>query len=114
MYGGLGVSEVRRIKELQDENRTLKQLAGEQALVIETMKRKFRSNGGGFNCATQSALVELLRVQKLSQRRACSYLGISPLEAAVSTETRAAREHGDPPGTPPTRCPPSGVMARRG
>ena len=77
MYGGLGVSEVRRIKELEDENRTLKQLAGEQALVIETMKRKCRSNGGGFNCATQSALVELLRVQGLSQGRACSSLGIS-------------------------------------
>ena len=46
MYGGLGVSEVRRIKELQDENRTLKQLAGEQALVIETMKREVQEQRG--------------------------------------------------------------------
>ena len=38
MYGGVGVSEVRRIKELEEENRKLKQLAGEQALVIATMK----------------------------------------------------------------------------
>ena len=34
----LGVSEVRRIKELEEENRKLKQLAVEQALVIDTLK----------------------------------------------------------------------------
>jgi len=37
MYGGLRISEVQRIKALEEENRKLKQLAGEQALVIETM-----------------------------------------------------------------------------
>jgi len=45
MYGGLGVSEVRRIKALEDENRKLKQLAGEQALVIETMKDHQKQRG---------------------------------------------------------------------
>lgn len=44
MYGGLGVSEVQRIKQLEKENAELKKLAGEQALVIqvqrETMKKK--------------------------------------------------------------------------
>ena len=44
MYGGLGVSEVQRIKQLEKENTELKKLAGEQALVIrvqrETMKKK--------------------------------------------------------------------------
>jgi putative transposase len=45
MYGGLGVSEVRRIKELEEENRKLKQLAGEQALVIETMKDYQKQRG---------------------------------------------------------------------
>lgn len=38
MYGGLGVPKVRRIKQLEEENRKLKQLAGEQALVIQTHK----------------------------------------------------------------------------
>ncbi len=38
MYGGLGASEVQRIKELEKENKRLKQLAGEQALVIDTLK----------------------------------------------------------------------------
>ena len=45
MYGGLGVTEVRRIKELEDENRRLKQLAGEQALVIDVMKEHQKKRG---------------------------------------------------------------------
>lgn len=45
MYGGLGVSEVKRIKELEEENRRLKQLAGEQALVIETLKEYQKKRG---------------------------------------------------------------------
>ena len=45
MYGGVGVSEVRRIKALEEENRKLKQLAGEQALVSETMKDYQKQRG---------------------------------------------------------------------
>ena len=45
MYGGLGVSEVRRIKELEAENRQLKQLAGEQALVIQVLKEYTKKKG---------------------------------------------------------------------
>ena len=44
-YGGLGVSEIKRIRELEDENRRLKQLAGEQALVIEAMKEYQKKRG---------------------------------------------------------------------
>lgn len=44
-YGGLGVSEIKRIKELEEENRRLKQLAGEQALVIEAMKEYQKKRG---------------------------------------------------------------------
>lgn len=45
MYGGLGVSEVQRIKVLEEENRKLKQLAGEQVLVIETLKEQDAQRG---------------------------------------------------------------------
>jgi putative transposase len=45
MYGGLGVSEVKRIKELEKENRRLKELAGEQALAIETLKEYQKERG---------------------------------------------------------------------
>ena len=45
MYGGLGTSEVRRIKELEEENRKLKQLAGDQALAIQIMREEMKKKG---------------------------------------------------------------------
>ncbi len=45
MYGGMGTSEVRRIKELEEENRKLKQLAGDQALAIQVMKETMEKKG---------------------------------------------------------------------
>ena len=45
MYGGLGISEIKRIKELEDQNRKLKELAGQQALVIEAMKEYQKKRG---------------------------------------------------------------------
>ena len=45
MYGGLGVSEVQRIKHLEKENGRLKKLAGEQALVIDTLKEFQKKRG---------------------------------------------------------------------
>jgi len=38
MYGNLGTTDVQRIKQLEEENRRLKQLAGDQALAIQTMQ----------------------------------------------------------------------------
>ena len=37
-YGGLTVSEARRLKTLEDENRRLKQLVAEQALENQALK----------------------------------------------------------------------------
>jgi len=37
-YGGMGTSEVKRLKHLEDENRRLKQMVADQALDIEAMK----------------------------------------------------------------------------
>ena len=37
-FGGMGVLEVRRLKSLEDENRRLKQLVGDQALDIQALK----------------------------------------------------------------------------
>jgi len=45
MYGGLGVSEIQRIKHLEKENARLKKLAGEQALVIDVLKEHQRKRG---------------------------------------------------------------------
>ncbi len=45
MYGRTGVSEVKRIKELEEENKKLKQLAGNQALVIEVLQENQKKRG---------------------------------------------------------------------
>lgn len=37
-YGGMSVSEVRRLKALEEENHRLKQIVGEQALDIRALK----------------------------------------------------------------------------
>lgn len=37
-YGGLTVSEMRRLKSLEDENRRLKQIVADQALDIRALK----------------------------------------------------------------------------
>jgi len=45
MYGGLQTSEVQSIKQLEKENRQLKQLAGDQALSIQVMKEEMEKKG---------------------------------------------------------------------
>ena len=37
-YGGLEVSEARRLRQLEDENRRLKQMVADQALDIQALK----------------------------------------------------------------------------
>ena len=37
-FGGLEVSEARRLRQLEDENRRLKQIVAEQALDIQALK----------------------------------------------------------------------------
>ena len=37
-YGGMAVSEAKRLKQLEDENRKLKQLVAEQALDLQAVK----------------------------------------------------------------------------
>ena len=44
-YGGLGVSEARRLRELEDENRRLKQMVADLSLDKEALKGVIRKNG---------------------------------------------------------------------
>lgn len=37
-YGGMGVSEARRLKQLQEENRRLKRIVADQALNLQVLK----------------------------------------------------------------------------
>jgi putative transposase len=44
-YGGLEVSEARRLRELEDENRRLKQMVADLSLDKEALKGVIRKNG---------------------------------------------------------------------
>ena len=43
-YAGMTVSELKRLKGLEDENRRLKQIVGEQALDIRALKELLSKN----------------------------------------------------------------------
>jgi transposase-like protein len=43
-YGGMKAEEAKRLKELEDENRRLKQLVADQALDIQMLKHINRGN----------------------------------------------------------------------
>lgn len=43
-YGGLEVSDLRRLKELEDENRRLKKIVADQVLNIEALKMVAEGN----------------------------------------------------------------------
>ena len=44
-FGGMDVNEARRLRELEDENRRLKQLVADLSLDKEALKRVIRKNG---------------------------------------------------------------------
>ncbi len=44
-YGGMEVSEAKRLRDLEDENRRLKQLVADLSLDREALKTVIRKNG---------------------------------------------------------------------
>jgi len=46
-YGGLEISELRRLRQLEDENRRLKAIVADQALDIRALKDVLAKNGCG-------------------------------------------------------------------
>lgn len=44
-YGGLPTPEVQRMRQLEKENRQLKQLAGDQALANQVMREEMKKRG---------------------------------------------------------------------
>jgi putative transposase len=75
-FGGLDVSDARRLKALEDENAKLKKLLAEQMLDNAMLR------GRGFAkvvtpAARRDAAAHLVHsVHQVSQRRACSVLGV--------------------------------------
>ena len=48
-YGGMEISEARRLKELEDENRRLKHMVADLGLDKEALKAVIRKNGWSFH-----------------------------------------------------------------
>ena len=46
-YGGLEISEMRRLRQLEEENRRLKSIVADQALDIRALKDVLTENGYG-------------------------------------------------------------------
>ena len=46
-YGGLEISEMRRLRQLEDENRRLKGIVADQALDLQALKDVLAKNGYG-------------------------------------------------------------------
>jgi putative transposase len=46
-YGGLEISELRRLRQLEDENQRLKSIVADQALDIRALKDVLAKNGYG-------------------------------------------------------------------
>lgn len=46
-YGGLEVSEMRRLRQLEEENRRLKAIVADQALDLSALKEVLAKNGYG-------------------------------------------------------------------
>lgn len=45
MYGGMSQSEAQKARQLEKENKQLKQLVGDQALAIQVLKEEMKKRG---------------------------------------------------------------------
>ncbi|MEM9478100.1 MAG: IS3 family transposase [Verrucomicrobiota bacterium] len=75
-YGGMEVSEARRLKELEEENRRLKKLVAEQALDIDMLKH-VKLKKVVKPAAKREAVKELQKSFEVSLRRACGLMRLS-------------------------------------
>jgi len=90
-YGGLQVSEAKRLKALEEENRQLKRLVADQAL--ESPGRK-RPAGKKVVTAEQrrTAVTMTMQTANVSARRACRFLGFARSSQRYRTRRPARRE----------------------
>src|SRR5271169_629535 len=75
-YGGLEVSEMRRLRQLEEENRRLKSIVADQGTGYSGAqgcagKKRIRP------AVKRQMVVEVMTTHDLSQRRACGLIGIT-------------------------------------
>ncbi len=82
-YGGLEVSEAKRLRSLQDENAKLKKLLAEAMLDIAVLKDISAKNGDARRepqrraSVNRNAVAHARETFGLSERRACSLMGVA-------------------------------------
>ena len=75
-YGGLEISEMRRIRQLEEENRRLKSIVADHALDIRALKDVAGKKLLG-PAVKRAMVAKVMTTQALSQRRACGLIGIT-------------------------------------
>ncbi|WP_199260336.1 IS3 family transposase [Paracoccus binzhouensis] len=73
-YGGMDVSDAKRLKALEDENARLKNLLADQMLEVSALRELLSKKMVG-PAAKREAVAHLQAVMGLSERRACSIVG---------------------------------------
>ncbi len=73
-FGGMDVSEAKRLKQLEDENAKLKKLLAEQMLDVAAMRELLSKKMVG-PAVQRDAVAHLQAVIGLSERRACTIVG---------------------------------------
>jgi putative transposase len=73
-YGGMDVSDAKRLKALEDENTKLKKLLADQMLEASALRELLSKKMVG-PAAKREAVAHLQAVMGLSERRACSFVG---------------------------------------
>ncbi|MFC2172831.1 IS3 family transposase [Acidobacteriota bacterium] len=74
-YGGLEVSELKKMKKLEEENRRLKQIVAEQALDIQGLKHAL--NKKILRRPQQREAVDALKEAGVTELRACCIVGMN-------------------------------------
>ena len=75
-FGGMDVSDAKRLKQLEDENRRLKQMVADQALDLQALKAVLRRKMVK-PAAFRRAVGWVMADYKFSFRRACRALGFA-------------------------------------
>ncbi|GJE19535.1 IS3 family transposase ISMex1 [Methylobacterium marchantiae] len=74
LYGGMEVSDARRLKALDEENRKLKKLLAETMLDVATLREAV----GKTSDARRTAVSWAIEEKGYSQHRACRLIGLEP------------------------------------
>jgi putative transposase len=92
-FGGMEVSDAKKLKALEDENRRLKQMVAEQALDIQALKAVVAKNGEAVGVPPSRRLpAERVRIQRATrvQRARLSAFEL-PLRCQAGDGARSAR-----------------------